>query len=117
MRLTDVFSLMRDKIWFGISDLYAICDEPISSVFIKKQLYLVELRPVGWSIASAEYVGCFHLRLDKWGLVPFSHCKCCAVAQTGDIVVSQCHIQWALQGARDRTVLDEKINGRGLVHC
>ena len=37
------------------------------------------------------------------------------LAQTKD--VSECHMHWALQGARGRTILDKKINGCGLVHC
>ena len=38
------------------------------------------------------------------------------VAQTGDSVVSECHMRCALQGARNRTALDKKIKDCGLVH-
>ena len=55
--------------------------------------------------------------IKKWDPLPFSDCKCGAVAQTGDSVVSECHMHCALQEARDRTVLDKKIKGCGLVHC
>ena len=65
------------------------------------------LGPVGPFRLRSE-VARFHLCIDKWGLVPFSYCKCDAIAQTRDNVASECNMHWALQGARDRTVLDEK---------
>ena len=74
------------------------------------------LGPVG-PFCLRNVVACFHLCKDKWDLVPFSHCKCGAIAQTGDNVASECNMHCALQRARDRTVLDEKINNCGVVHC
>ena len=53
----------------------------------------------------------FYLCIGKWSLVPFSHCKCDAVAQTGDSVVLECYMHCALQGAQDRTALDKKNKG------
>ena len=74
------------------------------------------LRPVG-PFRLQTVVVCFYLCIDKWGLVPFSHCKCGAIAQTRDNVISECHMHWALQGAQGQIVLDEKINDYGLIHC
>ena len=54
------------------------------------------LGPVGpfhlWSVVAR-----LHLCIGKWRLVPFSHCKGGAIAQTGDNVASECHMHWALQ--------------------
>ena len=57
-----------------------------------------------------DYSAPFHLaqtKKNKLGLISFSYCECGTIAQTGDYVTFECHMHWALHGARGRTVLDK----------
>ena len=80
----------------------------------KRQLDATDWRRLTNLSAASTWIAPSRL---GWDLVPFSHCKCGAIARTGNTVVSECNMHWALQRARGRTVLDEKINNCGVVHC
>ena len=91
---------------------------PGSASLLTSRLRLVELRSVGYvQLANFSCAFLLYLCINKWGLLPFSYCKCGAVAQTEDSILSDCHMHCALQRARDRTALDKRIKGCGLVHC
>ena len=74
-------------------------------------------RPVGMGLPRAALVklnrlrtgvGRFYSSMHKWGLAPSLNCKCGALEQTADHVLTTCSIHRAPHGARGLTVSDDE---------